>query len=108
MSASNNSGRGPFATALRDLAKQADIKDDGTVEQKPVSATTSNNNPPNNAHLHQRSGSATENRTIESTPSDPKKLNTPPPEKVFILIQENLKYFILQSKFFIIKFRWHE
>lgn len=84
MSASNNSGRGPFATALRDLAKQADIKDDGT-EQKPANATASaSNSAPNNAHLHQRSGNTVENRTTEMATSERKKSNTPPPEKVLI------------------------
>lgn len=41
---SNNSGRGPFASALRNLAKQADIKDDESVEQCPNPAPVQSGN----------------------------------------------------------------
>lgn len=84
---SNNSGRGPFATALRDLAKQADIKDDVIIDQRAPSAGTSgSNSAQNNAHLHQRISSNTESRNAEPMPTSDdrhrKKANSPPPEKV--------------------------
>lgn len=88
MPASNNSGRGPFASALRNLAKQADIKDDEQVDQRAASAgTCGSNSASNSMHLHQqRTSTSTENRNTEpTTASDDrhrKKTNSPP-EKVY-------------------------
>lgn len=89
---SNNGGRGPFASALRSLAKQADVKDDEAVDQRAVSAGTSGSNSATNPiNLHQRSGgngsTNTENRNAENVSSDAeqqknKRTSSPPPEKV--------------------------
>lgn len=93
MPSSNNSGRGPFASALRNLAKQADIKDDEPVDQRaPSAGTVGSNNAvgSNNMHMHQRTSSSTENRNAEPVPPPEdrhrKKANSPPPEKVNLLI----------------------
>lgn len=93
MPASNNGGRGPFASALRSLAKQADVKDDEpAVDQRAVSAGTSGSNSATNPlNLHQRTGTSTsaENRNAEivvavsDAEQHRKKASSPPPEKVY-------------------------
>lgn len=98
MPASNNGGRGPFASALRSLAKQADGKDDEPVDQRTTSAGTSgSNSAANPINLHQRSSGGggggsgsgavdrnTENVVIVSDAEQHrKKASTPPPEKVY-------------------------
>lgn len=101
MPTSNNSGSRSFASALRSLAKQAEIKDDEPVDQRAPSAGTSgSNNAPNNMHLHQRPSSSADNRNQESAVAvdnrQKRKANSPPPEKVFILFSKILsikKYF---------------
>lgn len=90
MTTTNNSGRGPFASALRNLAKQADIKDDGEpVDQRAASAgTVGSNSASNNMHMHQRTSSNTapDNRNVENVSAADerhrKKTTSPPPEKV--------------------------
>ncbi|XP_055314117.1 uncharacterized protein LOC129575161 isoform X3 [Sitodiplosis mosellana] len=93
MPSSNNGGRGPFASALRSLAKQADVKDDEPVDQRAVSAGTSGSNSANPINLHQRfsgggGGTNTENRNTENvvvvsdTEQHRKKASSPPPEKM--------------------------
>lgn len=92
MPASQNSGRGPFASALRNLAKQADIKDDEQIDQRaPSTGTVGSNSASNNMHLHQRnSSSSAENRNTEIPASavpavddrHRKRQLSPPPEKV--------------------------
>lgn len=94
MPGSNNGGRGPFASALRSLAKQADVKDDEPVDQRAVSAGTSGSNSATNPiNLHQRignSGTNAENKSAENVAvvSDAeqhrKKANSSPPEKVYL------------------------
>lgn len=88
MQTSNNSGRGSFASALRSLAKQAEIKDDEPVEQRaPSAGTGGSNSATNNMHMHQRPSSSAENRNTESAAAmenrQKRKANSPPPEKVF-------------------------
>lgn len=94
MPASNHGGRGPFASALRSLAKQADVKDDEPIDQRAVSAGTSGSNSATNPlNLHQRTGSSTnaESRNAENvvvvtdTEQHRKKASSPPPEKVCFL-----------------------
>lgn len=91
MPSANNSGRGPFASALRNLAKQADIKDDEPVDQRAASTgTVGSNSASNNMHLHQRTSGSAENRNNEPAavpiPDDRhrKRQNSPPPEKVCV------------------------
>lgn len=89
-----NSGRGPFASALRNLAKQADVKDDEIIEPRASGSSTISNT---NIHMPQQQQSQivieqhrTNNNTeySETTPStsedrNRKKTNSPaPPEKV--------------------------
>lgn len=89
MPSSNNSGRGPFASALRNLAKQADIKDDEQVDQRAASTgTVGSNSASNNMHLHQRTSGSAEIRNNEpvavpvADDRHRKRQNSPPPEKV--------------------------
>lgn len=89
MPSANNSGRGPFASALRNLAKQADIKDDEQVDQRAASTgTVGSNSASNNMHLHQRTSGSAENRNNEpvavpvADDRHRKRQNSPPPEKV--------------------------
>lgn len=92
MPSSNNSGRGPFASALRNLAKQADIKEDEPVDQRaPSTGTVGSNSASNNMHLHQRTSGSAENRNNEPAAvpvsvddRHRKRQNSPPPEKVCI------------------------
>lgn len=89
---SSNSGRGSFASALRSLAKQAEIKDDEPTDQRAPSAGTSgSNSAANNMHMQQqRPSNSAENRNVESAVAmdnrQKRKANSPPPEKVFFLV----------------------
>lgn len=89
MSVTNNGGRGPFASALRSLAKQADIKDDEQVDQR-ATASASTNSTANNANMHQRNTTTNiENRIADPTLISEDQLHknkssSSPPEKVFL------------------------
>lgn len=88
------SGRGPFASALRNLAKQADTKEEDVVDKR-IATTESN---PNSSHMQHRSSANSEQRTIEKSVvtenkavSDEKNRNRAaspqqPPEKVCIML----------------------
>lgn len=118
MPSSQNSGRGPFASALRNLAKQADIKDDEPMDQRAASTgTVGSNSASNNMHLHQRnSGSSAENRNTEPTAvsaSDDrhrKRQNSPPPEKVSVIFSfcfySTQQHNKIKFQFLAIFFRW--
>lgn len=67
------STRGPFASALRNLAKQADGKDDEVIDPRnPVAGSSAGGGGvvPNNVHLqhHSRQGVSNEVRSTEAKP----------------------------------------
>lgn len=66
---SGSSTRGPFASALRNLAKQADGKEDEVVDPRnPVAGSSAGgSSAPNNVHLqhHSRQGGSAEVRSTE-------------------------------------------
>lgn len=63
-SAAATSGRGPFASALRNLAKQADIKEDeeNSVRDRGLNSSSGGNSNNNTAVTVQRSSSANDSR----------------------------------------------
>lgn len=66
---STGSTRGPFASALRNLAKQADGKDDEVIDPRnPVAVSSAGGGgvAPNNLHHHSRQGVSTEVRSAEA------------------------------------------
>lgn len=67
-SASGNpgSGRGPFASALRNLAKQADIKEDDVIVSSNVTGGTTSGN---NANMQPRTNNAVEARSTDGRTS---------------------------------------
>lgn len=71
------SGRGPFASALRNLAKQADTKEDDIVEKRIPTAESN----PSGSHLQHRSSVNSEQRSMEKNPSSAMTDNKPMPEE---------------------------
>jgi hypothetical protein len=88
---SNSNSRGSFAAALRNLAKQADVKDDDSNPPNNDNRNSSSNNrlEPGNPMADARTGSMADNRSRNDSRSSDltKKRTSPtPPEKVAIEI----------------------
>lgn len=85
-----SNARGPFASALLNLAKQIDSKEEeeATVQSTANPSTSSSNNAANNMHLtQQRPNSSMNHRPVDATQPTQDDQNrrrtlSPPPEKV--------------------------